>query len=173
MPGNFSCSYLSCSSGSTVCAHTLTPRSQPGETASGSTFSFTCLVWLARDSPHGQWQLDLDGDVMLNILVSASPSPASKATKYMHTFQPVAASSGILLCISSLAPLQWWEILTNPSVLDQTVTFILLVSSILCLVCPLSHLKKLPRKGQLFVHLPFTQITLVATWQWKLTECEW
>ena len=42
-----------------------------------------------------------------------------------------------------------WEMLINPSVLDQTMACFLMTSSILCLVWPLSHVEKLPRKGQL------------------------
>lgn len=41
--------------------------------------------------------------ITLNVLLSACPSLLNNATKYMHMVQAVAASSGVLLCISSLA----------------------------------------------------------------------
>lgn len=110
-------------------AHSLTLRSHPGATAGGSTFSFSCWVRITRDSPHDQRQLNVKGNITLNLLLSACPSPLNKSTKYLHMVQTVVACPGVLL-----------RFFPGPS------SGLL---SVLCLVWPLSHGEKLSRWGQL------------------------
>lgn len=69
--------------------------------------------------------------------------PLKTTTKYMHMVQHLLACCSVFLVLSSAA--FCGGMLINPSLLGQTMACFLVTASILW---PLSHVEKLPRKGQ-------------------------
>lgn len=122
--------------------------------------------------------IDLEGNIPLHLLLSACPSLLilpQNICMWSSLFLHLLGCCSVFL-VFSLAAL-CGGMLINPSLLAQTMACFLVTSSILW---PVSHVEKLPRKGQLSQTCQLSSwrsfifhLSRLPPWQWKLIEWEW